>query len=295
MPSSRPIAIIGASGQLGSDLARTAVDRGLPVVALDHDAVEVTDRGSLERALRGSAALAVVNCAAFHHVDRCEEDPERALRVNALGALRVAQAARGIGARVVHVSTDYVFDGERPRGEAYAEDDPPHPLNTYGASKLAGEHLARTADPDCLVVRVAGLFGRTGARGKGGGNFVDAIAAKVRAGEPLTVVDDQYLSPTFTVDAADAILRLIERGATGTVHVANHGSCSWHELAAWIVRCLGRDVPIAAISAEASVAGARRPANTALSTDRLAGILGAPLRPWQEAVRAYLEAKATGT
>ena len=294
MLSSRPIAVIGASGQLGSDLIRAAAARGVPSLALTHDTVDVTDRASLDRALERSGAGTVINCAAFHQVDRCEEDPERAFLVNAGGARHVAEAARAIGARVIQVSTDYVFDGARPPGESYTEGDAPRPINVYGATKLAGEELVRSVDPKCLIVRVAGLFGQTGARGKGGSNFVDTISARALAGATLSVVTDQYVSPTYTVDAADAIIRLAGGATSGILHVAGGGgACSWYDLATFIVRTIGVNAQVEPTVSEPPKTGsARRPANTALATDRVAGILGAPLRSWQDAVRAYLDEKA---
>lgn len=294
MLSSRPIAIIGASGQLGSDLLRAAAARGLPALAFDHDTVDVTDRASLDRALERSGADTVINCAAFHQVDRCEADPERAFLVNAGGARHVAEAARAIGARVIQVSTDYVFDGARPAGESYTEGDAPRPINVYGASKLAGEELVRSIDPECLIVRVAGLFGRTGARGKGGSNFVDTIRARALAGAALSVVTDQYVSPTYAVDAADAIMRLAGGTTSGVLHIAGGGACSWYDLATFIVRTIGVNAHVEpTVSEPPKIGSARRPANTALATDRLASLLGAPPRSWQDAVRAYLDEKVT--
>lgn len=297
MPSSRRIAVLGAPGQLGSDLVRAARSAGADVVALGHADVEIRDPESVEAAVAGARPDVVVDCAAYHQVDDCERDPRAAFEVNALGALHMARAARRHGGRTVYVSTDYVFDGRKPfdgptgpasPDDAYTETDGTGPLNVYGISKLAGEWLARETDPDTLIIRTAGLFGRTGSRGKRGTNFVEQVAALVRAGSDLEVVDDQYVTPTYTVDAAAAILELIERGTTGVVHVAAEGACTWHAFATRCVELLRATNEVRRIRAADRSAIARRPSNTALCVDRLRATLGRAMRPWPEALEAYL-------
>jgi dTDP-4-dehydrorhamnose reductase len=296
MSSSRRLVILGATGQLGSDLAKAAQAQGLDTVALGHGEVEVTDPGSVARALKG--ARIVINSAAFHQVDRCEDDPHEAYRVNAVGALVVARAAREVGARCVYVSTDYVFDGEKSPSEnvsltprnSYVEDDAVRPLNIYGSSKAAGEQLVAQVAENALVVRVSSLFGVAGARGKGG-NFIEAILKKAREGGPLKVVNDQWMTPTYTADAATAIVRLALSDATGTVHVTNSGGCTWHAFAAEAVKLTGLAVPVEPVPASSYPSKARRPRNSALSTSRLASLLGGPLRSWREALQAYLREK----
>ena len=298
MPSSRRVAILGATGQLGSDLVRAAAARNIDAVPLGHEDVEVTDAGSLKRAFDRVRPGVVINAAAFHQVDRCEEDPHEAYRVNAVGALLVARAARDVGARCVFVSTDYVFDGAKPptanghltTDTAYTEADPVHPLNVYGLSKAAGEQLVAQANEDHLVVRVSSLFGVAGARGKGG-NFIEAILKKAREGGPLKVVSDQWMTPTYTADAADTMLKLALSDAVGTVHVTNDGGCTWHALAEAAVALAALDVPVEPVPAATYPSKARRPRNSALDTARLSSLLGAPLRPWREALQAYLRAK----
>ena len=232
------ILLIGGSGQLGSDLRAVAAGRH-ELVAPPHGEVDVTDPATVERAMVDVAPHAVIDAAAFHKVERCEEDPERAFAVNALGAGTVARAARTHGARAVFVSSDYVFDGERPGG--YAEDDAPHPVNVYGASKVAGESVVMEACPDGLIVRGSGLFGHAGSSGKGG-NFVETMLAKATAGEEISVVDDQVFSPSATHDMAERILLLLEREVPpGTYHVTNAGSCSWYRFARAIFEIAGVD------------------------------------------------------
>lgn len=183
-----------------------------------------------------SASEVVVNCAAFVRVDDCEERTEEAFRTNALGALYVARACAELDSLCVYIRTDYVFDGEK--GGPYTEDDTPHPINVYGSSKLAAEHLVQQGCPKWMIIRVASLFGKAGARGKGG-NFVEAILAKARLGEALPVVRDVSMSPTYTYDAARALERLIRQGSTGLFHLSDGGACSWYELAKRAVKLAG--------------------------------------------------------
>ncbi len=278
------VAVIGPRGQLGSALCEALRTRAVDCVELDHGRVEVADPESVLRAIRDARPTAVVNTAAFHKVDACEDDPKRAFEVNALGALHVARVCREVGARCVYVSTDYVFDGAK--AEPYLEDDLPNPVNVYGASKLAGEHLVLQTCPDALVVRVASLFGGRGARGKGS-NFVLTVLDKGRRGEPLRVVDDVRMSPTYTADAAAGIVELVRRGASGVFHVVNGGACTWFELAVRILELAAVRVPVHPVPQEAYPTWARRPRNSALSTGKL-NALGLRLPPWEDAVQRYL-------
>ena len=280
------VAVIGARGQLGSALCEAFRRRAVDCVELDHGRVEVTDPQSVLVALRDARPAAVVNTAAFHKVDACEEDPRRAFEVNALGALHVARACREAGARCVYVSTDYVFDGAK--AEPYLEEDLPNPLNVYGASKLAGEHLVVQTCPDALVVRVASLFGGLGSRGKGT-NFVLTVLERARRGEALRVVDDVRMSPTYAEDAAAAIVELVAAGASGVFHVVSKGACSWYELAVRVLELAGLRVPVHPVPQEAYPARARRPRNSALSTAKLEA-RGLRLPPWEDAVQRYLAA-----
>ena len=290
MSSSRPLAILGASGQLGSDIVRAAASAGVEHIGLKHEDIEVTDPQSLASVLDRVRPCAVINSAAFHQVDRCEEDPGEAYRVNAIGSLLAARAAKDVGARYVYISTDYVFDGSRDPKSKYEEKDSPAPLNVYGASKLAGEQLAALTLEDHLIVRVSSLFGVAGARGKGG-NFIETILKKAREGGPLKVVNDQWMTPTYTGDAGDAIVKLALGVSTGIVHVTNPDSCTWHAFASEAVSLTGLNVPVEAVSAATFPTRVRRPRNSAMATTRLQALIGTSLRPWQKALRAYLAAK----
>ena len=298
MSSSERLVVLGATGQLGSDLIRAAAALNVDHVGLGHNEVEVSSTESVAAAIRWIGPTVVINSAAFHQVDKCEEDPQQAYLVNTLGAIIVARAAARAGVRCVYISTDYVFAGDKPPPTdgtltpvtGYVEGDPTGPVNVYGASKVAGEQGVALAGAGQLTVRVASLFGVAGARGKGG-NFIEAILKKAKEGGPLRVVNDQWMTPTYTADAAQAIIRLALSGASGVVHVTNTGGCTWHVLAREAVQLAGVDASVEPIPAASYYSKARRPRNSALHTGRLASLTGAPLRSWRDALRAYLQEK----
>jgi len=285
------IAVLGSSGQLGSDFIRIFAEAGrYEVVPLDHTQIEVTNQESVRRTLADVCPNIVVNCAAFHRVDECEDRPEEAFRVNTLGALHVARSCSNLNALCVYISTDYVFDGEK--GEPYTEKDAPCPINVYGTSKLAGEYLVRNACPQCLIVRVASLFGKFGARGKGG-NFVKTILAKARAGEPLRVVNDIRISPTYTRDAARALECLIRQETTGLFHLTNSGACTWYEFARKALDLVGLDNLVEPVSSKDHSYRARRPRDSSFRSIKLKGYMKDCLRPWQEALEDFLKGDET--
>ena len=281
------IALIGASGQLGSDLARVLA--GPRLVALTRRELDVTDTAAVERVVAGLRPDAVVNTAAFHRVDDIEADPGPAFGVNAVAVHHLARSCARHAARLVHFSTDYVFGAAGPG--PYAEDAPPAPLSAYGASKLAGEHLVRQASPRHLVIRSSGLYGVAGSSGKGG-NFVETMLRLARDGKRLRVVDDQVLAPTFTADLAETVGRLLAVDPPGGVyHVTNGGACSWFEFARRIFERTGLTPDLEPTTSEAYDAPARRPANSVLRNGRLVSLGLPPLRPWADALDAYLATK----
>lgn len=301
----RRVVVIGSAGQLGSDLVKVLrpphpLDRSregeapaeplflFEVIPLSHREIEVTDPDSVRTALADARPDVVINCAAFVRVDECEDRPEEALRVNALGALHVARACAELNALCVYTSTDYVFDGEK--NGPYTEDDPPRPLNVYGISKLCGEHFVRAACPRHLIVRTSGLYGVAGSSGKGG-NFVETMIRMAREGRPIRVVDDQVLAPTYTRDLAGKIKELLEREVYGVIHIANSGHCSWYEFARRIFHLLELRPDLGPISSGAYGARARRPPYSVLACERLARLGLGPMRSWQEALEAYLQEK----
>jgi dTDP-4-dehydrorhamnose reductase len=281
------VLLLGAAGQLGTDLA--AALAGPDLVALARRDLDVTDPAALERALAAASPAVVVNATAENRVDDAEADPAPAFAVNAVAAHHLARLAARRGARLVHFSTDYVFGAAGPG--PYAEDAPPAPLGAYGASKAAGEWLVRAASPRHLVIRVSGLYGAAGSRGKGG-NFVETMLRLAREGRPLRVVADQVLAPTPTADVAEATRRLLAADPPGGVyHLASAGACSWFEFARRIFDLCGLAPDLAPTSSEAWGAPARRPANSVLLDTRRAALGLPPLRPWADALRAYLEGR----
>ena len=200
------VVVIGANGQLGTDMCGEYEAGGHDVLRLNHDHVDVSDLQTLRAVLTAREPDLVINTAAMHHVENCEEDVSTAFAVNAVGPRHLAQLSNEIGYSLVHVSTDYVFDGKK--GAPYSEDDEPLPLNTYVVSKLAGEMLVRTIAERHFVVRVAALFGAAPCRAKGGLNFVQLMIKLARERDEVRVVDDEIVSPTSTVDVARQLLEL---------------------------------------------------------------------------------------
>ena len=277
------VAVTGAAGQLGRALVgllgpRTAWAGG-------RDELDVTDPAAIARVLDRVHPDVVINAAAFNDVDGAEADPAPAMAVNAVAAGHLARACRERGAVLVHVSSDYVFDGAKR--EPYREDDCPRPLNAYGVSKLAGCHLVAAAGGPHLIVRTSGVFGPGGNRVKGG-SFVERILARARDGQALRVVADQVFSPTYAPDLAAALVGLVDRGARGLMHVTNCGSCSWHELATAALEMAGVRATVEAIGSRELGAPARRPPYSVLSNERARAAGLSPLRPWRDALAEFL-------
>ena len=271
------ILVVGANGMLGRDLMALLGSRARGV---DIDDIDITDLQSTERVVRALHPSVVVNCAAYTDVDGCEANVETAMQVNGEGVGHLAMATRTIGARLVQISTDYVFDGAK--GSPYLEDDPPCPLNVYGESKLAGEMNA-AVNPDHLIVRTQWLYGRHGK------NFVETMLRLAREKDELSVVDDQIGSPTWTVDLARAIVALIDTGCTGIYHAANAGFCSWNGFARAIFQETGVDIPVHGMTTDQLNRPARRPLYSTLDCAKLEQDAGFRPQPWRDALRAYLD------
>jgi dTDP-4-dehydrorhamnose reductase len=270
--------ITGAAGQLGSDLLEV-----LPgAVGMTHQQLPIEELDAVRAAVAGFDV--VLNCAADNAVDAAEAAPARAFGVNREGAGNVAQACSEAAARLVHISTNFVFDGAAAR--PYSEQDAPAPRSVYGRSKLEGERLLLERLPEALVVRTSGLFGARGSTVKGG-SFPERIVRRAELGEPVRVVDDQFLNPTFTADLAAALPDLLDRGLSGVVHLAAGGCCSYWELATEAVRLAGLPVEVEPIRTDvlAAAAAAPRPANGCLVSVRTG-----PLRHWREGVAAWWRA-----
>lgn len=271
------ILVVGANGMLGRDMTALLGDRGRGV---DIDGIDITSLESVERVLTAVRPSVVVNCAAYTDVDGCESNQETAMQVNGEGVAHLAMATRTIGARLVQVSTDYVFDGSK--GAPYQEDDAPHPINVYGESKLAGEMNA-VFNPDHLIVRTQWLYGLHGK------NFVETMLRLGAERDELSVVDDQIGSPTWTVDLAHAILALVEKGCQGVYHAASEGYCSWNVFARAIFQEAGMSVTVNAMTTEQLNRPAQRPLHSPLECGKLEHDCGYRPQPWRDALRSYLK------
>jgi dTDP-4-dehydrorhamnose reductase len=276
------IIVIGSTGQLGTDLMKTLND-GHEVVGLAHKDIEVADYDSC-LILKEHRPEIVINTAAFHKTDQCEEEPLKTFSVNALGARNVALVSKEIAATAVFISTDYVFDGSKK--EPYTEDDVPAPINTYGISKLAAEHFTRQ-NPKQYIVRIASVFGKAGASGKGE-NFVETMIIKAKKNETITVIDDMWMSPTYTKDSASILKGILELQLPfGVYHATNKGCCSWYQFAQEIFQITGLNPTLTPIKTEQLSLKARRPRFSALTSTKLSRYNLEP-REWKEALRAYL-------
>jgi dTDP-4-dehydrorhamnose reductase len=282
--SRRRVLITGASGMLGSDLGPVLAGAGHEVIARPKSDLDIRDDREVARALSELRPDVLINCAAFTKVDACESDP-LAFEVNARAVGSLADACGHVSAQLVQISTDFVFDGSKRA--PYLEEDPPNPLSSYGRGKRAGEEEALRL-PGSLVVRASWLFGRSG------WNFIEAILKQVEAGKPrLSVVADQVGRPTAATDLSEAILALLEAGASGIYHFANRGEVSWYEFAREILWLAGHgDVPVDATTAGALARPAPRPPYSTLDTTKYERLTGRPVRHFRDPLAEYLALRA---
>jgi dTDP-4-dehydrorhamnose reductase len=275
------VAIIGANGQLGSDLVEVFGEEAIP---LTHRDLDVTDLESL-KILNELRPEVVINTAAYVRVDDAEVEVEKAFRVNSIGVLNVAKACDELNTVNVYIGTDYVFDGAKVA--PYEEEDVPNPVNIYGLSKYAGEIFTRNYTRKHYVIRLASLYGHAGARGKGG-NFVDFMIQRAKNGEEITVVDDSFMCPTYTKDVTVTLKRFLEtEPAFGVYHMVNEGYCSWYEFTKEIFTILDMDVKVKTITSSELKRLARRPVFSALKNKKLED-LGLRMRNWKGALKDYL-------
>lgn len=307
------VAIIGSNGQLGYDLQRILCRGTLQraptlhhggtgqVIPLTHQDIEITNPGVVDSVLGGIRPHVVINTAAYHRVEACEAEYARAFQVNGIGARNLAQACQKLGATLVHITTDYVFDGTKR--EPYLEDDVPNPVNTYGVTKLAGEYFVRNLCQRHLIIRTSGLYGVMGCRAKGG-NFIDTMLKLAKEkqekarlghseGSEIMVVGDQIVSPSYTLDVAGRIAELLTAQGYGIFHITNSGQCSWYEFACKIFELAGVRVNVKKTSQEELRSKIKRPRYSVLSSNRLDALRLQPLRPWQEALSAYMAERKT--
>ncbi len=281
----RQIVIVGSGGMLGRHVTDVFGEKYPNTVCATRDEIDITDYWRTRSELERLGADAVVNCAAFTDVDGCETQKDVAHEVNAEGAGNLSRACREVGARILHVSTDFVFDGNQ--STPYREDDPTSPQSIYARSKLEGEQQVAATNPDHLIVRTAWLYGLYGP------NFVSAILGAAQSEEPLQVVNDQLGTPTYAYDLALGLARLVGMDTSGVVHFANSGVCTRYEFAVEALRLAGINRPVESVGTD-QLQGrpATRPAFSALDTGKFTELTGVLPRPWEEALADYFHAAA---
>jgi len=283
------VLVTGANGQLGTDLCRALHD--LAVIPLTHTDIEITDIESIKEVFNKHKPDTVINTAAYVRVDDCETDEDKAFLVNALGIRNVAVVTQDIQAKLVHISTDYVFGGDDgPRTAPYTEFDIPVPLSAYGKSKLAGEDFVRHFCRRHFIIRTSGLFGVAGSSGKGG-NFVETMLRLGKERDELRVVDDQLFSPTYARDLARKIVQLINTEYYGIFHITNKDTCSWYEFTKEILSLAGLKTPVVPITSDQYPQKARRPHFSVLDNYHLRLLGMDDMRSWREALKDYMTEK----
>ncbi|MEM2953722.1 MAG: dTDP-4-dehydrorhamnose reductase [Candidatus Bathyarchaeia archaeon] len=279
------IAVIGSTGQLGTDLIKTLQNEH-EVTGLTHEDIEVADYNSC-LILKKHQPDIIINTAAFHKTDQCEEEPLKTFQVNTLGAKNVASISKEIDATTVYISTDYVFNGLK--SVPYTENDTPNPINTYGISKLAGE-LYTKQNQKHYIIRLASLFGVAGSSGKGG-NFVETMIAKAKKNEVISVVDDMWMSPTYARDAALTIKKILEMKLPyGIYHATNRGYCTWYQFAKEIFKLTELNANLKPIKTSELQLKTQRPKFSALKSIKLQEY-GIKVRNWKQALHDYLTEK----
>ncbi len=278
------ILVTGARGLLGTPLCELLA-REHDVTGVDIEEMDITDAAQVATVMDAARPERVVHLAAWTDVDGCEREPAQADAVNAVGTRNLAEACAERGVALLYVSTDYVFDGRK--AEPYVESDPTGPLSAYGRSKLAGETAVRELLPQWWVVRLQSVYGLKRR------SFVDAILARARAGEELSVVTDQRVSPSYAPDLAAGVAAVLLRAEPGIYHLSNSGSCTWYDCAQHALATAGlADVPVRAIEAAELGRPAPRPGYSVFSCDRLLDATGHRMRPWQDALNEYLRERA---
>jgi dTDP-4-dehydrorhamnose reductase len=279
------IAVIGADGQLGTDVVKAFNGNGDEVASLTHSDIELTNRDLSADRLTALRPNIIINTAAMHHVDKCEQDPEKAFAVNGLGAKNLALVAGSIGAKLMHVSTDYVFDGEKRT--PYEESDAPRPLNAYGNSKLSGEYFVRSTVKEHFVLRTSGIYGKSPCRAKGGLNFIELMLKLARERGEVRVVDDEFVSPTSTRDIARQMVALSHSESYGLYHATAEGSCSWNAFAREIFDLAGVKVNLLVAGPNEFPIKVPRPKYSVLENAGLKRQGLNVFQSWQQGLREY--------
>jgi len=277
------IMILGAGGQLGSELVNILQDDTL--IPLTHMDIEMTDEQQVNSILSSNMPDVVINTAAYHRVDDCEDNVELSFAVNSYAVRTIARICNDLGITFVHFSTDYVFGGEKKT--PYVEDDCPNPHSVYAVSKLAGELFVRNICSRYYLIRTCGLYGAKGVSGKGG-NFIETMIRLANGKKPLNVVSDQIVTPTYAKELAAKVSQLIRTEEYGSYHITNNGGCSWYEFARTIFKLTGIDADISPISSSEFGAKARRPAYSVLENRNLKLLGLDDMMQWHDALKEYL-------
>lgn len=280
------IALIGADGQLGSDLVKSL--KGVDLIPLFYPGFDLTNALEARTALTDLSPEVIINTAAYHKVDDCEDSLEKAFALNAIAVRELALICRELNSVLVHFSTDYVFDGKK--GTPYIEEDVPNPLNAYAVSKLAGEYFVGNLLERYFLIRTCGLYGEAGCWGKGI-NFVDTMIKLEREGKTIRVVGDQRVTPTSTSELARIICELIRTSQYGLYHLSNEGECTWHEFAETIFSFMNLQVSIERVDSATYGAKATRPSYSVLENKRAKEIGLSTFSHWQDALHTYLTKK----
>ena len=280
------VAVIGANGQLGTDLVACCGSEAIPVVGLTHSEIEIASLESVRQALADVEPDAIINTAAMHNVESCEREPLRAYEINALGARNLAVVAAETGAKLCHVSTDYVFNGKK--SSPYTENDLALPLNIYGNTKLAGEAFILAQEGRCFVVRTSALYGKSRCRAKSGNNFVELMLKLGAERDEVRVVDDEFVSPTPTEDLARQILALTQSEHFGLYHATSEGSCSWYEFAKTIFEHSGARAKLKVAGPNEFPAKVPRPKYSVMENRQLKQRELNLMRDWRDGLKTYL-------
>jgi dTDP-4-dehydrorhamnose reductase len=278
------IIIIGSNGQVGMNLSSVLNEHDL--ILATHNDVEIKNKRSVFSLIKNHKPHVVINTAAFHNVEKCEKNHVKAFRVNAIGAKYLALACSMIDAVLLHISTDYVFDGKKKT--PYDEDDIPNPLNTYGITKLAGEYYIRGILKKYFIVRTSGLYGKYKCRAKGG-NFVERMIFLAQNKGNVKVVDDEILTPTYTFDLSLQIKKLIETNFYGTYHITNNGFCSWYEFAKRIFELKNICVNLESAKSKEFAPKVKRPLYSVLENKKLKSLNMDIMPMWDDALKRFLK------
>ena len=275
------VLVTGVKGQLGFDVVRELEKRNMEAVGVDIEEMDITDAQSVDRVIREAAPDAVIHCAAYTAVDAAEDNEELCRKVNAEGPQNIANVCKALDIKMIYISTDYVFDGQGER--PWEPEDERHPLSVYGQTKYEGELAVQNTLEKYFIVRIAWVFGVNGK------NFVKTMLRLAETHNKLTVVNDQYGSPTYTYDLARLLVDMVLTDKYGIYHATNEGICTWYEFACEIFRLAGIEMEVAPVSSDEYPAKAKRPENSRMSKDKLEANGFERLPAWQDALKRYLE------